>query len=138
MTVRLAAGIRAAMVEHAYRCHPEEACGLFAGPSGVDIAKVYPTTNVLHSSTNYTIDPKEHLQAIRDADASGWEIVGTFHSHPHTVGFPSVTDVTLAPDPSWLYVLVGMEEYDSPTVRAFRIRDGEITEEELEFEENDQ
>ena len=83
-------------------------------------------------------EPKEHLQAIRDADASGWEIVGTFHSHPHTVGFPSVTDVTLAPDPSWLYVLVGMEEYDSPTVRAFRIRDGEITEEELEFEENDQ
>ena len=40
--------------------------------------------------------------------------------------------------PSWLYVLVGMEDYDSPTVRAFRIRDGEITEEELEFEENDQ
>ena len=44
--------------------------------------------------------------------------------------------MTLAPDPTWLYVLVGMEDYASPTVRAFRIREGEVTEEELEFEES--
>ncbi len=136
MTVRLAAGTRQQMLQHAYDCHPEEACGLLAGPVDGDVQRVFPTTNILHSSTNYTIDPKQHLAAIRAADQEGFEIVGVFHSHPHTVGYPSVTDVTLAPDPTWLYVLVGMEEYGSPTVRAFRISDGVITEEELEFEES--
>lgn len=135
MTVRLAAGLRDVMVEHAYACHPEEACGLLGGPSETDIRMAVTTTNVLHSSTNFTIDPKEHLAAIRRADDCGSEIVGVFHSHPHTVGYPSVTDVSLAPDPSWLYVLVGLEDFDRPTVRGFRICDGQITEERLEFEE---
>ena len=137
MTIRLAAGIREQMVKHAYACHPEESCGLLAGPDDGTVQLVFPTTNVLHSSTNYTIDPKEHLSAIREADAAGMEVIGVFHSHPHTVGYPSVTDVSLAPDPTWLYVLVGMEDYSSPTVRGFRIRDGEITEERLEFEERE-
>ena len=137
MKVRLAAGTREQMVKHAYACHPEESCGLLAGPLEGDVQVVFPTTNVLRSSTNYTIDPKEHLSAIREADAAGMEIIGVFHSHPHTVGYPSVTDVSLAPDPTWLYVLVGMEDFQSPTVRGFRIRDGAITEVQLEFEETD-
>ena len=137
MTIRLAAGTREQMVKHAYACHPEESCGLLAGPSSGDVQVVFPTTNVLRSSTNYTIDPKEHLSAIREADAAGMEIIGVFHSHPHTVGYPSVTDVSLAPDPTWLYVLVGMENFETPTVRGFRIRDGAITEVRLEFEETE-
>jgi proteasome lid subunit RPN8/RPN11 len=137
MTIRMAAGTREQMVKHAYAWHPEESCGLLAGPADRDVHLVFPTTNILHSSTNYTIDPNEHLSAIREADAAGMEIIGVFHSHPHTVGYPSVTDVSLAPDPTWLYVLVGMEDHDSPTVRGFRIRDGEITEVQLEFEETE-
>ena len=137
MTIRLASGIRDRMVKHAYACHPEESCGLLAGPSDEAVHHVFPTTNILHSSTNYTIDPKEHLLAIREAEAAGMEIIGVFHSHPHTVGYPSVTDVSLAPDPTWLYVLVGMEDYETPTVRGFRIRAGEITEVQLEFEERE-
>ena len=135
MTIRFAAGTCELMVKHAYSCHPEESCGLLAGPVDGDVQLVFPTTNILHSSTNYTIDPKEHLSAIREADAAGMEIIGVFHSHPHTVGYPSVTDVSLAPDPTWLYVLVGMAEFASPTVRGFRIKDGAITEVPLEFEE---
>jgi proteasome lid subunit RPN8/RPN11 len=133
----MAAGIREQMVKHAYACHPEESCGLLAGPGAQRVQLVFPTTNILHSSTNYTIDPKEHLSAIREAEAAGMEIIGVFHSHPHTVGYPSATDVSLAPDPTWLYVLVGMEDHGSPTVRGFRIRGGEIIEEQLEFEERD-
>ncbi len=136
MTTRLAAGMREQMIKHAYACHPEESCGLLAGPSDGDVQLVFPTTNILRSSTNYTIDPREHLSAIREADAAEMEIIGVFHSHPHTVGYPSVTDVSLAPDPTWVYLVVGMENYESPSVRGFRIRDGEITEEVLEFEES--
>lgn len=135
MTIVLTAELRDQMVRHAYSCHPEEACGLLAGPIDGDIQRVFPTTNILHSSTNYTIDPKEHLAAIKESEARDWEIVGVFHSHPHTVGYPSPTDIGLAPEPNWLYVLVGMEDYHTPTVRGFRIRDGRVTEETLVIEE---
>lgn len=135
MTIVVDSSLRDEMVRHAYACHPEESCGLLAGPSDGDIRRVFPTTNVLHSSTNYTIDPREHLAAIRESEAEEWEIVGVFHSHPHTVGYPSATDVSLAPDPNWLYVLVGMEDYHTPTVRGFRIRDGHVTEVPIVIEE---
>lgn len=137
MTIRITSGVRQAMVDHGYLCHPEEACGLLSGPSSRDIRQAIPTTNVLHSPTNYTIDPEEHLRAVRSSDEQGWEIVGVFHSHPHSAGYPSVTDVSLAPDPSWLYLLVGMDDYEQPTVRGFRIADRKITEEQLEFEEDE-
>lgn len=136
MSIRLDEELRGQMIAHAFACHPEESCGLLAGPGPSDIRRVFPTTNVLHSSTNYTIDPSEHLNAIREADANEWEVIGVFHSHPHTEGYPSVTDVTLAPDPSWLYVIIGMEQIDEPTVRAYRIVAGEITEETLDVQEN--
>jgi [CysO sulfur-carrier protein]-S-L-cysteine hydrolase len=126
--------IRTAMLVHADNCHPEESCGLLAGEPDGDIRMAYPLTNVLESSTNYTIDPREHLKAIRHAEAQGWDITGVFHSHPHTQAYPSPTDVRLAADPGWLYVIVGMEDRDQPVIRGFRIVDGQIHDQTLTFE----
>lgn len=137
MTVQIDSEIRQAMLAHAYNCHPEESCGLLAGDESGAVRMAYPLTNILHSPTNYTIDPTEHFRAIKHADRNGWDIVGVFHSHPHTQAYPSPTDVQLAPDPEWLYVLVGMEDFDRPAVRGFRIRDGVITEEDLAFESHE-
>lgn len=130
------AQILEAMLVHADNCHPEESCGLLASDGTGRMRMAYPLTNELRSSTNYTIEPKEHFRAIRHAEASGWQISGVFHSHPHTGAYPSPTDVRLAPDPGWLYVVVGMETRDAPVVRGFRIIDGQIQEETLQFERN--
>ena len=133
MTVTVPAEIREAMVAHAYGCHPEESCGLLAADSEGRLRMAYPLTNALHTHTNYTIEPREHFKALKHAESMGWDLVGVFHSHPHTVGYPSATDVQLAPDPDWLYVLVGMEDFAHPTVRGFRIRRSSVVEEDLEF-----
>ena len=66
----------------------------------------YPSPNVAASSRVYTIDPKTHLRADRDAEDRGLEIIGVMHSHTHTEPYPSPTDVAQAPDPSWHYVIV--------------------------------
>lgn len=126
--VTIPAAIREAMIAHARACHPEEACGLLAVDAAGRLVFCYPTTNVLHSPTNYTIDPVEHFRALRHAEARGWELGGAFHSHPHTPAFPSATDVRLAAEPDWLYVLVGLADVTRPEVRGFRIRDGRVTE----------
>jgi len=119
------------MVGHCYDGLPLEACGLLGGDPHTGKASIcYPTRNVAESSKLYTVDPKQHLQADRDAEARGLELIGVFHSHTHTDAYPSPTDVTQAPDPNWHYVLVSLRDI-APVVRSFRIVDGNITEEQV-------
>jgi proteasome lid subunit RPN8/RPN11 len=117
------------MLGHAYDGLPDEACGLFAGPPGTDKCTVfYPCRNTAASSKVYTIDPKDHLRADRDAEGRGLEIIGVMHSHTHTEAYPSPTDVAQAPDPGWHYVIVSLRA-DAPTLRSYRIVDESIGEE---------
>lgn len=132
-TVTLPGPIVEAMLIHAHNCHPEESCGLLAADPAGRIRMAYPLTNALHSPTNYTIEPTEHFRALRHAESRGWDLAGVFHSHPHSPGYPSPTDVRLAAEPDWLYVLVGMEDPTEPEVRGFRIRRGHVSEVPLQL-----
>ena len=132
--LRLSDSTYLAIVGHSLDGLPDEACGLLAGPSGTDkCTAFYPCRNAAESSKVYTIDPKDHLRADRDAEAHGLEIVGVMHSHTHTEAYPSPTDVAQAPDPGWHYVLVSLRA-ETPTVRSYRIVDGNITEEQVVVE----
>jgi proteasome lid subunit RPN8/RPN11 len=119
----------AQMVAHAYDGLPDEACGLLAGRRGQSTATTfYPCRNAAESSRVYTVDPKDHLRAERDAEDRGMEIIGVMHSHTHTEAYPSPTDVTQAPDPSWHYVIVSLKR-EAPVLRSYRISDGAVSEE---------
>jgi proteasome lid subunit RPN8/RPN11 len=121
-------GALKAMAAHAYHCFPEEACGLLIGdPSSQRVARFVACTNVAHSAKVYTIDPKEHLRAELAAEAEGFEVMGSVHSHTHTEPFPSPTDVAQAPDPGWHYVIVSLKR-GAPETRAYRIVGEAITE----------
>ncbi len=133
-SIRVPEPIHRTMIAHARDCYPEEACGLLAGDPHGRLTKAYPLTNVAHSPVNYVIDPTEHFGALRHAESNGWELVGVFHSHTHSPAYPSPTDVALAVEPDWLYVLVGMERIDTLSVRGFRIRDRQIAETTLSFD----
>ncbi|HKA04300.1 MAG TPA: M67 family metallopeptidase [Acidimicrobiales bacterium] len=123
--------VHAALVGHAYDGLPLEACGLLGGDARSATATVfYPCANVAASSRVYTIDPRDHLRAERDAEARGLEIIGVVHSHTHTEAYPSATDVAQAPDPTWHYVIVSLRA-EAPVTRSYRITDGTLTEEPI-------
>jgi len=127
--LRLAGEAYLRMVGHCYDGLPDEACGLLGGDPATGWGQVcYPTANGAASARVYTVDPKDHLRADRDAEARGMELIGVFHSHTHTAAYPSPTDVAQAPDPAWHYVLVSLGD-EAPVVRSFRIIDGKISEE---------
>jgi proteasome lid subunit RPN8/RPN11 len=86
------------------------------------------TENAAKSSRIYSIPPKALLQADRQAEDAGRQIIGVMHSHTHTEPYPSPTDVAQAPDPEWHYVIVSLRDI-SPMLRSYRIVDGGITEE---------
>lgn len=123
--------IHAQMVGHAYDGLPDEACGLLAGRPGQATASVfYPCRNAAESSRIYTVDPKDHLRAERDAEDRGMEIIGVMHSHTHTEAYPSPTDVAEAPDPAWHYVIVSLKR-EAPVLRSYRIVDRAVSEESV-------
>jgi [CysO sulfur-carrier protein]-S-L-cysteine hydrolase len=105
---------------------------LLAGPAGGEAAtRFYRCANAARSARVYTIEPRDHLRAERDAEDHGWEIIGVVHSHTHTAAYPSPTDIGQAPDPAWHYAIVSLRDETDPSLRSYRIIEGEVTEEDV-------
>ena len=129
--------IKRQIIEHAVNESPYEACGLFSANSGSNtIACFYPMENVAKSEMIYQLDPLEMMKVEGIADAEERQIIGVMHSHTHTAAYPSPTDVRDATDfdplGTWHYLIVSLQE-NEPVMRSFRIRNEEITEEEISF-----
>ena len=121
-----------AIIAHAWRDHPDEACGVVAGPVGSDRpARFIPMLNAARSPTFYEFDSGDLLRLYRDLDARGEEPVVVYHSHTATEAYPSRTDVTYASEPGAHYLLVSTRDADVDEVRSYRIVDGQVAEEEV-------
>ena len=118
------------MVAHARAWAPNESCGLVAGVGDV-VTKVYQLVNADPGPDRFTLDPEEQFSALQDAETNGWEILGTFHSHPATPPIPSQSDIDGGGDPSWVNLIVGVED-DRIAVRAFRYVEGVASSVEIE------
>jgi proteasome lid subunit RPN8/RPN11 len=121
-----------AMVAHARADHPDEACGVIAGPAGLDQPQRFiPMVNAARSPTFYEFDSMDLLRLYREMDARDEEPVVVYHSHTATEAYPSRTDISYASEPNAHYVLVSTRSPDSEEIRSFRIVDGVVEEEEL-------
>jgi proteasome lid subunit RPN8/RPN11 len=122
-----------AIIAHARRDHPDEACGIVAGPIGSDRPERFvPMANAERSTTFYRFDSMEQLKVWREMDDRDEEPVVIYHSHTSTEAYPSRTDIAYASEPKAHYVLVSTrEELDEPDVRSYRIVDGEVSAEEV-------
>lgn len=134
--LRIDQEIRDAIVAHAKKDHPDEACGVVAGPEGSDTpTRFVPMVNAASSPTFYEFDSHDLLALYKDMDAHDEEPVVVYHSHTATEAYPSRTDIRLAMEPQAHYVLVSTREHgnnEGPVeFRSYRIVDGEVTEEEV-------
>ena len=127
---------RDAIVAHARRDHPDEACGIVAGPAGSDRPeRVIEMTNAARSMTQYEFEPAEKLRVYREMDDRDEEAVVVYHSHTATEAYPSRTDVRYASQPGAHYVLVSTRDPAQIEFRSYRIVDGVVTEEEVRISE---
>ena len=125
-----------ALLAHARRDHPDEACGIVAGPAGSDRPERFVAmANADRSPTFFRFDPAEQLAVWKAMDAADEEPVVIYHSHTATQAYPSRTDIALASEPGAHYVIVSTRECgngDGPVeFRSYRIVDGEVSEEEV-------
>ncbi len=113
------------ILEYALSQRPDEACGLIAGKESEDgsrsIEKVYLLTNTDHANEHFSIDPKEQLAAVKDMRAEGLVPLGNWHSHPESPSRPSEEDKRLANDSKATYMILSLEQEDTPVLNAFHI-----------------
>jgi proteasome lid subunit RPN8/RPN11 len=126
--------LRDKIVAHARADHPDEACGVIAGPAGQDRPERFiPMLNAQRSPTFYEFDSMELLRVWREMDDRDEEPVVIYHSHTATEAHPSRTDISLASEPNAHYVLVSTRDADTTEFRSFHILEGEAVEEPVQI-----
>lgn len=120
------------MVAHAREEAPNECCGIIAGNDG-RATKLFRARNSEASPYRYSVDSNDLFRIHQEVEANDWSFLAIYHSHTASEAYPSATDVRLAFWPESYYVLVSLEDAENPVVRAFRILDSEVSEEEIQF-----
>ena len=123
-----------AILEHARKELPNEACGLIAGESDGDnkiVRKVYFLTNIDHSNEHFSLDPKEQLAAIKDMRANELVPLGNWHSHPESPSRPSDEDKRLAYDSKASYLILSLMDNENPVLNSFKIEGNNAEKEDL-------
>ena len=130
------------MIEHCQKEYPKEACGILAGEylgessvpeqsegtSGI-VETVYRMTNTSgNPETCYFMEPNEQLNVFKEMRRLGIEMLGIYHSHSGTSAYPSQRDCEMAFYSEASYVIISLQDFDNPKVRAFRIIEGKIQE----------
>ncbi|WP_030906440.1 Mov34/MPN/PAD-1 family protein [Streptosporangium amethystogenes] len=122
------------IIAHARVDHPDEACGVIAGPVGSDSPERFiAMENAERSPTFYRFDSLEQLRVWREMDDRDEEPVVIYHSHTATEAYPSRTDISYAAEPGAHYVLVSTREElgAEAEFRSYRIVDGVVSEEKV-------
>jgi len=128
--IRIPKSIFQQMVEHAKKESPLECCGVLGGKSHT-VEKVFELNNAEKSPIRYMMVPQEQMKVFEEMERDAMEMVAIYHSHTHTIPFPSETDVKLAFYPEISSIIISLKEKD-PVVKAFRIGKEAIYLEEIE------
>src|SRR4051794_10308440 len=124
------------MVEHARADHPDEACGVIAGPEGSDRPERFiAMVNAERSPTFYRFDSGEQLKVWRGVGQTDEGPVVLYHSHTATQAHPSRTHNSYPSQPDPHYVLVSTRDPDEHELRSYRIVEGVVTEEPVKIVE---
>ena len=121
------------MLAHVAGLWPEEACGLVGGRDGRAV-RLYPVENTRHSPVAFEMDPLQQIKAMLAMEAEGLDLIAIYHSHPDGQARPSATDVANAYYPDAVQLIISLADRARPSVRAFTIVDGVVT--EVRWEEN--
>ena len=105
IAVRLGRSVLSQVAAHAHDTLPAECCGVLIGRAD-EVVEAIRAANLSDDPNRYAMDPKAHIDARRAARVRGLEVVGFYHSHPHSEPEPSITDLAEATYPGYLYLIV--------------------------------
>lgn len=134
MTLEISEALLDEISSHAVEGYPAEACGFLLGVEGEprQVRQVRRGANLLADSTRdrYLIDPTDTLKAEKEAQESGMEVLGFYHSHPDHPAVPSSHDRERA-WPWYSYLIVATTIDGVQAVRSWRLQEEGMVEDPL-------
>ena len=129
--MRIARRLIDEMVAHAREDLPSECCGMVGGSHG-EATSVIRVENSAASPLRFEMDPQGQYDALKAIEDGGGELLAIYHSHTKSAAYPSQTDVNQAVNwPDAIYVIVSLENPESPDVKAYWLKDLKIADAEL-------
>ncbi len=129
--IRIPKTIFQKIVDHAKREWPLECCGILGGMDKT-VQKSFELQNTEESPVLYSMSPQEQMKAFEEMEKESMKMVAIYHSHPHTIPFPSETDVKLTFYPDVSSIIISLKEEKNPVVKAFQVEKEAIYLEEIE------
>lgn len=135
-----------AIQHHAHQTYPHECCGLLLGQITAQEGQWHKQVQTLHTADNswdqdkyefaptevhleatrrYWISPQTLLSAQKQARCQGWEIIGSYHSHPDHPAVPSECDRQWA-WPQYSYIIVAVANATPQDYRSWMLDDNHI------------
>lgn len=121
------------IIKHAWEGSPNEVCGLIAGKNGRPVKLYRTTNNDPNPRVRFNVAPLDLLNALREMEDNGWDLLSIYHSHPMSEAYPSATDIGLCHYSDAVYIIVSLAR-QMPEVRAFTIKRKKVTELDLVIE----
>jgi len=119
------------ILDHAKKESPLECCGILSGKEKT-VQQAFKLKNTEESSAKYSISPQDQLRVFEEMEKESMEMIAIYHSHPHTIPFPSEIDVKLAFFPDISSVIISLKEEGNPVMKAFQISKEAIYLEDIE------
>ena len=109
---------------HARAERPRECCGTLIGVAG-QVFESRRAANLSDDPNRFLLEPRAHVAALRETRRRELQVVGFYHSHPHSAPLPSPTDLAESTYPEALHIIVGLgggPGGDGLEVRAYYLR----------------
>lgn len=110
--------------------YPEECCGLLIGRDGpgvdtLTITEACPSANLSGGDRRrgFEVDPALRFALMRRTEAAGdgTRIVGHYHSHPDYPARPSETDLRMAYEPDFVWLICAVADGSATDIGAFKL-----------------
>jgi len=133
--LRIKETLRQAIIDHALKDAPIEACGVIAGKNfcGNDTDRLIKMDNMAEEwGTSFEFDPHQQLAVWNDMETRREVPVVIYHSHTKHRAQPSNRDVDGAVLRQTHHVIVSTLDRESPEFRSFVLQNGNLIEESIE------
>ena len=115
---------------------PNECCGIVGSRNG-EAVRLFKARNARASPLAYDIDGRDLQRIYDEIDRDELQVGVIYHSHTRSDPVPSQTDINLASPflPDAVYLIVGVKDPERDDLRAWHIRDAQVSEAPLEIHE---
>ena len=116
---------------------PNECCGIVGSRNG-EAVRLFKARNARASPLAYDIDGRDLQRIYDEIDRDELQVGVIYHSHTRSDPVPSQTDINLASPflTDAVHLIVGVKDPERDDLRAWHIRDGQVSEAPLEVYED--